>query len=199
MKRLLANFLTALSLLLLVALAVMWVRSQQEPDVVGVERIDAGGTSAVHRAVYLDSSGGAVEVGRWWAEYFGPDAQLVANGKTRGWQTFWRPHPFGAFSGLRRELTFLQQLGFETRGGRRRVLEEDGSHVSDSDHAAFSIPYWLLAQVAAILPLARAHKPLRRFLASRARRPGLCPTCGYDLRATPGRCPECGHAQPRMD
>jgi len=43
------------------------------------------------------------------------------------------------------------------------------------------------------LPLVRLLLPAMRRLRSRRRPPpGLCPACGYDLRATPGRCPECG-------
>jgi hypothetical protein len=51
------------------------------------------------------------------------------------------------------------------------------------------VSHWVVALLTAGLPA--------RWLILRRRgsfRPGLCPACGYDLRATPGRCPECGTA-----
>ena len=52
-----------------------------------------------------------------------------------------------------------------------------------------SIPHWALAAALLMLPAARSLPWLRRRIRARH---GLCPTCGYDLRATPNRCPECG-------
>jgi hypothetical protein len=55
--------------------------------------------------------------------------------------------------------------------------------------------HWLVAGATALLPAGRF---VRRAVTLRRdrRRLGLCPRCGYDLRATPSRCPECGTIQP---
>jgi hypothetical protein len=54
---------------------------------------------------------------------------------------------------------------------------------------AVSVPYWSLATTMTIILLAMLQRRLR---ARQRHREGLCPVCGYDLRATPDRCPECG-------
>jgi hypothetical protein len=53
------------------------------------------------------------------------------------------------------------------------------------------LPYWPIAAATALLPAWRLLTHRRRRRRARAAQ-GLCPRCGYDLRATPDRCPECG-------
>jgi hypothetical protein len=49
-----------------------------------------------------------------------------------------------------------------------------------------SAPYYL--------PMLACAQPLiHRWWKHKSAKPGCCPTCNYDLRATPDRCPECGN------
>jgi hypothetical protein len=56
-------------------------------------------------------------------------------------------------------------------------------------HCSVDVPYFAFGFPLALAGLWLAYRALR---GCRRLRAGLCPTCGYDLRATPGRCPECG-------
>ena len=54
-------------------------------------------------------------------------------------------------------------------------------------------PLWFLVFMTAALPTAWLWRRIK------ARRlSGLCPFCGYDLRASTGRCPECGSSIPSL-
>ena len=54
------------------------------------------------------------------------------------------------------------------------------------------VPFWVPAVTSAALPAAWVVAAARQRRSAARAAAGLCPACGYDLRATPGRCPECG-------
>ena len=62
-----------------------------------------------------------------------------------------------------------------------------------TDSWVLVIPMWPIVILAALLEA----EIIRRWLLRYWRKSnGLCPKCGFDLRATPDRCPECGAEQP---
>ena len=69
----------------------------------------------------------------------------------------------------------------------RRVLGFGGGR-TPSGGRFVSVPFWFIAVMFALPAVVMVRGEWRR----RKVRPGLCPGCGYDVRATPERCPECG-------
>jgi hypothetical protein len=60
------------------------------------------------------------------------------------------------------------------------------------------VPAWWVVALTAVMPAVWYAGRCREHRARVRRRDGLCPACGYDLRATPGRCPECGELMPAV-
>jgi hypothetical protein len=69
-----------------------------------------------------------------------------------------------------------------------------------SGQRSLVISWWLPVLCSVIVPALWARGAWSRWRrARRERRRDLCPSCGYDLRATPDRCPECGRVVAKID
>src|SRR5688500_1589106 len=78
--------------------------------------------------------------------------------------------------------------GFHVEGNPLRGWDARGERIAYGSWTGVAVPFWALVLVSTPLPALWLR---RRVRVRRLKRAGLCPACGYDLRATPNRCPEC--------
>ena len=161
MKRRVFVIMSVVSLLLFVAVVVLWVRSYVSPGGLGVIPLPDEGERT--------SGFSAVRGELRWVTFRGmsQDENRAASGWRRDWVLV-TAGEVGAVSPAQPvEGVFL----------RRRWV---------------AVRFWALALLLALVTAATARGTIRRVVGDRRRRRGLCPVCGYDVRATPRRCPECG-------
>ena len=184
--RILLNIATALSVLLCALSLIFRVRSSWIEDYVYREL--PNGPAAIfvsgHGSLWIGIERQWPHEGRWqWAsESISAANTYNAAVATTTYFSQW------SFPGI----SCLRARGWISRPPAGPIVATAGTPPSI---LAISIDWWLVIVVGALLPLARiAAWLLKNRRLSHRQRAGLCPICGYDLRATPGRCPECGSA-----
>jgi hypothetical protein len=191
MRRRLLNLLTALSLLLCVGVGVLWVRSYWRMDQAFVARNG--------RLVWVGSLRGRVDFVcvNGWPGVVGPRWHASASGRY-----MIEPVLAGRTPSTWRRLGVALERGTAVTptdaDGRAywnpplyipRVVRSWSGVLA---YRSVDLPWFGIAAVTAVLPATQVVPLGRRLRGRRRSSRGLCPGCGYDLRATPGRCPECG-------
>jgi hypothetical protein len=162
-KHRLLNLVSLVSLLLCVAMVALWVRSYRAVDTVTWSRGGLLEAFTMPGRLYLRHSSGAWSNGGGVGHTARP---VDAADRDYRWKAYVEWHALGV--GYR----YLPPL----------VAGAPRSH-------EITVPLWYLLAPALLAPALAAAR-IRR--ARQRRVAGLCPRCGYDLRATPGKCPECG-------
>jgi hypothetical protein len=183
LSRILLNVLTTLSLLLGVATAVLWARSYWRTDSISIRLPGEVERSGDHGQISLTfnvvSSRGAIVLTRWEEENRVRPDEPYPPPPTLRISAYQSPRPWQVERGW-------QSPRWEGYAGFVSGSEYYNGSGASSDLRYFALPYWCPVLMLTLF----ASPMLTRF--RRRNRPGLCPTCGYDLRATPTRCPECG-------
>ena len=181
------TILSALSLLLFVALCVLWVRSHMV-----AEQYYLPPTGAVTTHSYFPG-----RPNQWQVQYSLESARGTLQLVRRD-MTIESHHPPGRHVPDRPEYALTRGVprdpadrtwsfaGTRVFYSPRRGQQLGNMQIQRFGFLIIAIPFWLPA-LPAILP-----PTLSLLLRRRTRNPGLCPSCAYDLRATPTRCPECG-------
>jgi hypothetical protein len=178
--------LTLASLLLTLATAILWVRSYRVGEWFGYSHVDPPGRGrAVDWGFYVTSGGGRIAVVHHRDVY--DDPAVIARQRRDVSGNRWFAHvgdaPPSAF--VPRNVPTVMGIGL---GARHNAYP-----YGRNDNWILTVPHPLLAAPAAAV----AAIGVRRWWRDRdLRRPGHCPQCGYDLRASPNRCPECGATPP---
>jgi hypothetical protein len=179
---------TVLSLMLCAAAGWLWWRSFSVEDrVIGsrmtVEKIAVGYSQFNHRNLTIGSADGRIGVqwDRFWMPVHDATVMELQNTTDR-----YRPHGWDEWE--HQTWPMRGNLGplFGSRFGFSWYREVQ---LRPKDPLKWRVvfPHWLAVVIFALPPVLVARKIFRR-----RRKAGMCPVCGYDMRATPERCPECG-------
>jgi hypothetical protein len=187
MRRLLRwafNVAVVVSAVLCVAAVVLWVCSYRHVFLAGRERREGLGYVYYRLHIYNGHLMFTASKGNWL-----PNAQTLwfYNTLRQGnGLTFSDVVPSLDWGGTYFEFT----AGGSNSIGGPFVSGTSGPPFPERDTIyLFGVPLWFLALLATILPIRWVISARHRSIQGRE---SLCPTCGYDLRATPARCPECG-------
>jgi hypothetical protein len=170
------NALTVLSLLLGIAATLFWFRfGSYRPPRIFIRHVASMELDFVVR-------GGTSAITVWKRQ--GPLDRSI-----RLSHIDWILHPpqptvdSGPFVSVNRQGTQWRFAGF---------MYQPGSLNGPAPYCGLVVPLWEFVVILAVMPVIRCISWRRRRISARRHRAGLCPNCGYDLRATPDRCPECG-------
>jgi hypothetical protein len=189
MKGRVFTILSALSLLLCVATALLWPRSYSISDALFIDLPQFGRPLADDTFSIVSGKGGvrfSFDRRAAW--------ELGTRKPTRG--SHRQSYSYGSFPPhypweLNR--TLVRSLGFEVSTAAEPISPTSvGSGVIYQFNVV--LPDAALLAAASLLPALCVWRWYRR-RKCRLRSAFACPVCGYDLRATPERCPECGAAR----